>query len=154
MGKWLQRIRGALGIGLTWGFAWGAAGALLMAITRFKADAPFPLIFTVLGFVAGIIFAVLLALTAGRRRFDQMSVKRFAGWGAMGGVLLSAVFGKAASLEWGDLLAITPTLAAAAAVCAAGSLIAARRASGRELSKVRHDAIEPGHSADDHGRLR
>ena len=108
MRKSARRIRGAIGMGLTWGAAWGAAGTVLAVVTRFKADAPFPLIFAVLGFIAGVIFSAILALTEGRRGFDQMSLPRFAVWGAAGGLLLSAVFAKAASLGWGDVLVIAP----------------------------------------------
>ena len=139
MRKSLRRIRGAIGMGLTWGAAWGVAGTILAVVTRFKADAPFPLIFGVLGFIAGVIFSAILALTEGRRRFDQMSLPRFAVWGATGGLLLSAVFAKAASLGWGDVLAIAPTFAVACAVCASGSLAVARRAGTRELPDIRGD---------------
>jgi hypothetical protein len=133
MRKWLQRLRGAIGMGVTWGVAWSAAGFVLAVVTRFKADAPFPLIFGVLGFAAGVIFSAVLALSHGRRGFDQMSLPRFAGWGAAGGLLLSAVFANAASLGWGDVLMIAPTFALASAVCASGSLAVARRALGRDL---------------------
>lgn len=139
MGKWLRRIRGAIGMGFTWGAAWAVAGFLLAVVTRFKADAPFPLIFGVLGFLAGVIFSAFLALTEGRRRFDQMSLPRFVGWGAAGGLLLAAVFAKAASLEWADVLAIAPTFALASAVCASGSLAVARRAVRPELPHSRGD---------------
>ena len=142
MRKSLRRIRGAIGMGLTWGAAWGAAGIMLAVVTRFKADAPFPLIFGVLGFIAGVIFSAILALTEGRRRFDQMSLPRFAVWGATGGLLLSAVFAKAASLDWGDVLAIAPTFALACAVCASGSLALARRAVSGELPEIREDTAE------------
>ena len=71
-----------------------------------------------------------------------MSLPRFAGWGAVGGLLLSALFAKAASLGWGDVLAISPTFALASAVCASGSLALARRAVSRELPDVRGDAAE------------
>jgi peptidoglycan/LPS O-acetylase OafA/YrhL len=133
MGQWLRRVRGAIGIGVTWGAAWSVAGFVLAAATGFKADAPFPLIFGVLGFLAGVTFSAFLALTEGRRRFDQMSLRRFAVWGAIGGVVLSAVFSRAASLEWGDVLAIVPTFALASAACASGSLALARRAVQRAL---------------------
>jgi len=142
MGKWLRRIRGAIGMGFTWGAAWAGAGMVLTVVTGFAADAPFPLIFGVLGFIAGVIFSVFLALTEGRRRFDQMSLPRFAGWGAMGGLLLSALFAKAASLGGGDVLAIAPTFALACAVCASGSLAVARRALRRELPDIRGDTAE------------
>ena len=136
MRKWLQRIRGAIGMGFTWGAAWSVAGFVLAVATRFKADAPFPIIFGVFGFIAGVIFAAFLALAEGRRRFDQMSLRRFAGWGAAGGFLLSVVFAKAPSLGWGDALAIVPTFALASAVCASGSLAVAKRAMRRELTDV------------------
>ena len=139
MRKSARRIRGAIGMGLTWGAAWGAAGTVLAVVTRFKADAPFPLIFAVLGFIAGVIFSAILALTEGRRGFDQMSLPRFAVWGAAGGLLLSAVFAKAASLGWGDVLVIAPTFAVACAACASGSLALARRAGMRELPDSRAD---------------
>jgi len=136
MVEWLRRIRGAIGMGFTWGVAWSLVGVLLAVVTGFKADAPFPLIFGVLGFFAGIIFSAFLALTEGRRNIDQMSLPRFAGWGAAGGLLLSAVFAKAASLGVGDVLAIAPTFAVASAVCASGSLAVARRALRRDVSST------------------
>jgi peptidoglycan/LPS O-acetylase OafA/YrhL len=142
MRKWLRRIRGAIGIGFAWGAAWSGAGFVLAVVTRFQADAPFPLIFGVLGFVAGVIFSALLALVEGRRRLDEISLRRVAGWGAMGGLLLSAVFAKAASLDWGDVLAIAPTFALASAVCASGSLALARRAVRRQLPDIRGDTAK------------
>ena len=142
MGKWLRRIRGAIGMGFTWGAAWSGAGFVLAVVTGFKADAPFPLIFGVLGFFAGVIFSAFLALTEGRRRFDQMSLPRFAAWGATGGIVLSAVFAKAASLDWGDVLLIAPTFAVACAVCASGSLAVARRVARAELPAIRGDIAE------------
>ena len=130
---WLRRIRGAIGMGVAWGAAWGGAGIVLAVVTRFRADAPFPIVFAVLGFFAGVIFSAILALRAGRRRFDQMSLPRFAGWGAAGGLLLSALFARAASLGRGDVLVIVPTFALACAVCASGSLALAKRTARREL---------------------
>jgi hypothetical protein len=142
MRKWLRRVRGAIGLGFTWGAAWAGAGVVLAAMTGFEADAPFPLIFGVLGFVAGVIFSAFLALTEGRRSFDQMSLPRFAAWGATGGLLLSGLFARAASLAWGDVLAIAPTFAVACAVCASGSLAVARRAARRELPDTRVHTAE------------
>src|SRR5881392_1347458 len=137
MGKWLRRIRGSIGMGFTWAAAWAGAGFVLAVVTRFRADAPFPLVFGVLGFIAGVIFSALLALIEGGRTLDQMSLPRFAGWGAVGGLLLSALFARAASLGWGDVLAVAPTFALACAVCASGSLAMARRAVRRGLPDSR-----------------
>lgn len=142
MRKGLRRIRGAIGMGFTWAAAWFAAGLVPRWVLGFEADVPFPLVFGVLGFIAGVTFSGLLVLIEGRRRLDQMSLPRFAGWGAIGGLLLSALFAKAASLGWGDVIAIAPTFALACAVCASGSLALARRAVRRELPDVREDAHE------------
>ena len=98
MQKWLRRIRGAIGMGVTWAAAWFAAGLVPRWVFGVYTDAPLPLVFGLFGLLAGVVFSGVLALTEGRRRFDQMSLPRFAGWGAMGGLLLSALFAKAASL--------------------------------------------------------
>ena len=133
MRKWLLRVRGAIGMGFTWAVAWSAVGLVPRWILGYNPDAPFPIIFGVLGFLAGVTFSALLVLSEGRRRFDQMSLPRFAAWGAAGGLLLSAFFARMASLAWGDVLAIAPTFAVACAVCASGSLALARRAETKEL---------------------
>lgn len=143
MGKWLRRVRGAIGMGVTWGVACGLAGTVPRWVFGIETDVPIPLIFGVFGFSAGIIFSALLALTEGRRRFDEMSVARLAGWGAVGGLLLAGGFAKAVSLGWGDVLLVAPTFAAACAVCASGSLVLARRAVGKELPGSHGDAVEP-----------
>ena len=143
MGKWLRRIRGAIGIGFTWAVAWSLVGAMPRWLFGFNTDAPFPIIFGVLGFIAGVIFSGLLMLTEGRRGFDELSLPRFAAWGAVGGFLLSAIFTRAASLGFGDALAIVPTFAVASAICASGSLALARRARMGELSGNRGDTAKP-----------
>lgn len=129
-------------MGFIWAAAWGAVGIVPRCVLGFNPDAPFPLVFGVLGFLAGVTFSAVLALTEGRRRFDQMSVPRFAARGAVGGLLLSAVVAKAASPGWGDVLVIAPTFALASAVCASGSLAVAGRALHGALRDIRGDAAE------------
>jgi hypothetical protein len=137
MRKWLRRIRGAIGMGVTWAAALSVVGFVPRWVFGFNADLPFPLLFGALGFIAGVIFSGLLVLTEGRRRFDEMSLPRFGGWGATGGLLLSALFVRGAALGWGEMLAISATFAVASAACAAGSLAVARRAVGREVADSR-----------------
>lgn len=134
MQKLVRRLRGAIGMGITWGIAWSGAGFILAVITRFQADAPFPIIFGALGFLSGVIFSIVLALREGRRRFEQMSLPRFATGGAIGGLLLAGWFAKAASLGVGDALIIVPTFTLASAACAAGTLALARRAARPSLT--------------------
>jgi hypothetical protein len=123
-------------MGFTWGAAWFAAGSVPRWVFGVSTDVPIPLVFGALGILAGITFSGLLVLTEGRRRLDQMSLPRFAGWGAMGGLLLSAVFVRTA-VGWGEVLAIPTTLALACAVSASASLAGARRAGTRELPDSR-----------------
>ena len=138
----LRRIRGAIGMGLTWAAAWAAAGSVPRWVFGFNADVPFPLVFGVLGFIGGVIFSGLLMLTQGRRGFDQLTLPRFAAWGAVGGILLSAIFTRMASLGFGDVLAIAPTFAVASAICASGSLALAKRGKMPELPGSRWDTAE------------
>lgn len=147
MKTWVRRIRGALGMGLTWAIAGGAAGTIIslgfVVRTGSRPDAPFPIMLGALGFVAGVAFSGVLRLVEGRRRFDQMSLSRFAAWGAAVGFALSATFFLAVSR--GDLaflryfVVVGPVVAVAAAGCAAGSLALARRAQDRELLETTED---------------
>jgi hypothetical protein len=142
MTKWLRRIRGAIGIGLTWAFTWGAAGALVtlgfLVRTGSRPDAPFPIMFGAAGFIAGLIFSGVLGLVEGRRRFDEMSLGRFAAWGAAGGAALATAFVSGVSLSgnpaflW-NLVVVGPVFAIAAAGSAAASLALARRAKDQAL---------------------
>lgn len=94
MRTWLRRMRGAIGMGFVWGAAWALVGSAPHWLFGFNTDAPFPLIFGVLGCIAGFIFSGLVVVTERRRSFDQISLPRFAVWGAIGGLFLSGIFTK------------------------------------------------------------
>ena len=101
MKKWLQRIRGTLGIGLTWAFGWAVGGVLIGVASNlfpwlpwwdafFKVfDAPLPA-FAVPGFFAGIFFATVVGILGRRRQLQEISLARFTAWGAAAGVALTA----------------------------------------------------------------
>lgn len=140
MERWLRRIRGAIGMGLTWGLAWFGAGLILLMIIGFgAADVPFPLGFGLLGFLAGITFSGVLGIVEGRRTFDQMSLPRFAVWGGVGGILFSGIFVVVAALGWDVLLILAPVFALSGAVCASGSLALARMGEDRGLLSASAD---------------
>lgn len=143
MSKWLRRIRGAIGMGLTWAAAWLGAGLILLLIVGVgAADVPFPALFAVLGFLAGVAFSAVLGIVEGRRRFDQMSLPRFAAWGGVGGLLLSVVMTTAVGGDAFPVLALIFVLSGAG--CAAGSLALARLADDRE-------SLGPGPDTDAEG---
>jgi hypothetical protein len=157
MKQWGRRIRAAIGMGLTWGAAWFGAGILLARVPGFYSDLPFALLFAPLGFVSGIMFSGVLVVIEGRRGFDRMSLSRFAGWGAVSGLLLSGIFVAGAALRgealWGEFLVFGPVLAMASAVCAAGSLALARRAERREFPGPNGDPAEAELTEDEQREL-
>jgi hypothetical protein len=146
MKKWGRRIRGAIGMGLAWGAAGFGAGIVLARVPGLDLDLPFPLLLAPLGFFAGLIFSGILVVIEGRRGFDRMSLSRFAGWGAVSGLLLSGIFVVGAALRgaslWGEFLVFGPVLTMASAACAAGSLAVARRAERRILPDPSRDPAQ------------
>lgn len=128
----LPRIRAAFGMGLVWGFAWFSAGlAILLVVGLDAADVPFPLLFGFLGFLAGALFSSVLSVVENRRSFTQLSIPRFALWGAVGGLTLAALFVLTVALfgnEQLEFLGLAGVFATAGAICASGSLAIARGA--------------------------
>ena len=137
MTQWGRRIRGAIGMGLTWGLAWFGAGMLLARVPGFYSDLPFALLFAPLGVACGMIFSGILVVLERGRPLDRLSLPRFAAWGAGSGLLLSGLFVVGAALRGasplGEFLLFGPALAIASSACAAGSLALARRDERREL---------------------
>lgn len=154
MKTWLRRIRGAIGMGVTWALGWALFGLMIGVSSRLLPglpwdaffevfDAPLPAL-AVPGFVGGVLFSVVLGIAGRRRTFDELSLPRFALWGAAGGLLLSlvpaAMVGVGlASLEggrfgpWQLTTIISPPLILLSAVSASVSLILARRAEDRAV---------------------
>lgn len=100
MQKWLRRIRGAVGMGLTWAAGWGLVGVLIGLISVVVPgvyanvvrifDAPLPAL-AIPGFFGGAVFSIVLGVAARRRRFSELSLPLFAACGAVGGVLLAQI---------------------------------------------------------------
>ena len=98
MKRWLKRIRGSLGMGLTWaavGFGVGAVLELLSGAPVNGALFENALLAAVMGFINGVAFSAVLRIAEGRRTFEEMSLWRFAGWGVVGGA------GRVAAHGWG-----------------------------------------------------
>jgi len=138
MNKWLRRIRGAVGMGVTWAAGWAPIGAITGWVTGVFLGFPlgivtvnYAVMFGVLGFLGGTIFSTVLSLGEGRRRFHQLSLSRFVGWGALGGLLLGGLAVTAGLLGPGftivdAVIAGVTTLMGAGS--AAGTLVIARAA--------------------------
>lgn len=130
MRRWLSRIRGILGTGLTWAVTWMGAGVALwmgFLAAGFPVElAEFVVLFSVTGLVGGVAFAGVLSVAERRRRLGQLSLRRFAAWGGLAGLGVAlAVVGLGA---WTTGLVFTGVLTTLGAGSAAGSLALARRA--------------------------
>jgi drug/metabolite transporter (DMT)-like permease len=156
MKKWWRRLRAALGMGLIWGIIWGLVGGFVMeAIVdpHGRIGDMWPPFFAMLGFAGGALFSVMLWISEGRRRFDELSLPRFTGLGALGGLLMGGY--TAASLNeaapfWVRtvVLIAPPVLCAASATC---TLLLARMAEGR--LNARSDVAELELTGSDAQRL-
>ena len=149
MAKWVRRIRSAVVLGLTWATVWFAAGLVLLLVVGFgAADVPFPLFFGLLGFLAGATFSLLLAVIERRRKFDQLSLSRSAGWGALGGLLLAIALVLVSGLG-DEVLVLGPVFALSGAICAAGTLAVARWADTQTLLDAGIDAAPVGRGTEE-----
>ena len=161
MQKWLRRIRGAIGMGLTWAAGWAIFGVMIGAVSTVTPflpwdsffeifDAPLPAL-AVPGFFGGVLFSIVLGIAGRGRKFDELSLKRFAAWGAAGGLLLAllpdflvaaglASLGTEAMSLWKLTAVIAAPLVVLGAASASGSLILARKAKKQDLLQSGQDA--------------
>jgi len=127
MKKWMRRIRAAIVMGFLWVAAWSCAGFVVARMPGFFSDLPFAILFAPFAFVTGILFSGLLVAIERRGALDRMSLSRFAMFGAVIGLLLSAIFPFLRE-HWREFFVIGPCIAIASAAAAAASLALARRA--------------------------
>lgn len=147
----LKRIRGAIGMGLTWAAGWAVAGFLIGLSSNLFPSLPWERLFEVFdaplvmlavpGFFGGVLFSVVLGIAARRKKFDELSIPRFAAWGAIGGFLLSLIpailvgTGLASGDSRHSLLQVTavigPPFVVLSAISASVSLLLSRRARDR-----------------------
>lgn len=141
MSDWLRRLRGAIGLGISWAVGWAPIGAVVGVVLGVTVGAPIGLggvvlvnttVFAILGFAGGALFSTALRLSEGRRSFEELSMPRLTGLGAAGGLVLGGLV--VGSGLWG--VATAPLVAAAVvgvsttlgAGSAAGTLAIARQA--------------------------
>ena len=161
----LRRIRGAIGMGLTWAFGWAVAGVLIGAASVVLPGLPWSAFFEVFdaplpalaipGFFAGMFFSTVLGIAGRNRRFRELSLPQFAAWGAVGGLMLvlfpfALVAVGLASREGSDigtgqiLAAIAGPFILLSAISASVTLIVARVAEGRELRRTGEEDADVG----------
>ena len=140
MGKWLRRVRGAVGMGLLWALVWAPVAVLIG--TRIvdpdnSMDEMWFMVGALPGFLSGVAFSAVLGVAARRRRLDELTIARVGGWGAVAGLaigILPFLLGdRGGSPMWPLAVVVIPTITLLSAASAAGSLALAQRAQGREL---------------------
>jgi hypothetical protein len=101
MSDWLLRLRGMVWMSLTWAAGWAVAG-LLIGVSSLVTpwlpwdaffrvfDAPLPVL-GMPGFIGGAVFSIVIGTAEHRSKFEDLSLGRFAAWGAAAGLLLSLV---------------------------------------------------------------
>jgi hypothetical protein len=157
----MRRARGALGMGVAWAAGGVGVGGTIELLDNVlpgglamaSAVDMWPQTLAIPGFLGGVIFGVVLGIAGSRRRFDELSLPRFAAWGALTGVLLGAL-----GMSLGAPLAFLAVITLASVVAASASLAVARMARGRELLGVGADVPElgrvPGRTAERLGNGR
>jgi len=99
--KFFRRVRGLLGVGITWGTLWGGIGAGLGFVLGLVNPALWEignpvtlwgLGMAAYGFVSGIGFGVLLSLGEGSKLLRELSLKRVAMWGILGSAAVPLLF--------------------------------------------------------------
>jgi hypothetical protein len=165
--KWLRRVRGAVGLGLSWGVAGFLVGAGIEVIHNVW---PTPLGSMVdlwpaaLGYPAffgGVVFSTVLGIAGRGRRFDDLSLGSFAAWGAVGGLIVSLIPAAMVAMGlvtpniplWQITGALVGPLTVGGAVAASGSLTIARMAEDRELLDASRDVNEVRLTAEEAGEL-
>ncbi|MCA0374106.1 MAG: hypothetical protein LCH84_00460 [Gemmatimonadetes bacterium] len=146
MSLWFTRLRGALGMGIVWAIGWAVIGGGIMegvVDPRGEILDMWPQTLAVPGFLVGVVFSGLVVARESRRRFDELSLTRFAGTGALAGAALGA-----AALAAGIFPGIESALLRAGIVLGPLTLLSAASASGTYLLARRaHQRLGAG--ADD-----
>ena len=158
MNKWLRRIRGALGMALTWALGGAFIGGVIELIHNVWPNPLgalvdiWPAVLAYPAFFGGLAFSAVLGVAGRRRRFDELSIPRFAAFGAVGGVLVSLIPGALVGLRlvspevpvWQIIAALMGPLTLGGAAAAAGTLALARMSEDRELLDAGEDVADAG----------
>lgn len=93
MSAWPGRIRRAFLLAIAWGIAWAPLGVLtgLILDPDGTMDEPWIAIGAYPGFLAALVFSIVLGLTDRRRGLGEIQLARAAAWGTLSGLVVMTV---------------------------------------------------------------
>lgn len=127
MGMKTGSFGGLLATTLLWAFVWALPGGVIEAIDNVAPSAHsftrqvdmWPQTLGLPGLVAGLLYSVLLLMTEGRRRFEEVALPRAIAWGAVAGASVGAF------VVWGVATGLSEPVQLAAALVAYAALMGA-----------------------------
>lgn len=139
MRRWLRGLWSALRMGFIWALGGAVLGVVIEGIDALWSTPMDALVFlwipllTVVGFLGGVGFALLLGLASRRHRLGDLSLPGFTALGAVGGLVLGGVAlasGLAGNVPdpWLRTVIVLAPPAVGCAVAASLSLVSARTA--------------------------
>ena len=143
MNNVLRKLRGMLGMGITWAVGWTLVMFMIGTIIGIvdpdsidPGEEPWRMagIISFVGFLSGTAFAAIFASAERRRKIRELSVLRSAFWGALGGAVLPLL----TSMNDSVLTTTMPL----GALFAATTVAIARRAALREPEEVQRLSAE------------
>jgi len=136
-----RRVRGLLGVGVTWGISWAGIGAIVGLVagvvspdagTLANAVFEWAVGMGLYGFVSGVGFGEVLATVERRKALADLSLPRVATWGVLGSAAVPLLFGLLGTFEPGtttkDVLEAMLLTSFLGGTFAAASVAVARRA--------------------------
>ena len=157
MRRVVRRVRGALGMGLAWAIGGIGVGGLIELLDNVAPAAHgftrqvdmWPQTLAIPGFIAGVVFAIVLGIAGGRSRFEELSFQRFAAFGVVAGVLVGAL-----GMSFGAPILFLGIMTLLSVVGASCTLALARVAERRGFlaGAPRDAALAPGDSRELLGR--
>jgi hypothetical protein len=144
---WLRRIRAALVMGVIWALVWMPIGPVLGAILDPDGamDEPWIAVGTFPGFLAGVMFSVVLGIAARRRKLDELSVAKVGGWGTVAGLIVGSIpflmgdQNPNIQPAWMLPLVVISSITVLSTVSAATAFALARKAARQELPAAHDD---------------